>query len=253
MTAVVSIEALVRRDRLIVVVSAAVLFVLAWLTLMGHQDGHIASPHVQPPSFSAFALTVGMWMVMMVAMMLPPVTPWIVFHTRLARERGGPVSPYPSTVAFAAGYFAVWGAFSLVAAVAQLSLRSAALLAPRELVIAPLAGGVLLVVAGLFQLSPLKSSCLTHCRNPLSFFVAEWRDGPTGSFGMGLRHGAYCVACCWALMVLSFALGVMNLLWMALLTAFLCLEKIAPGGARISRLSGFVLIAWGAWLCVVAS
>jgi len=249
-----TLRSLLVRDRTVVLSAIGVLAALSWLSMLRHAAGMNAATvlrphaHVHDAAASGLGVVFLMWMAMMVAMMLPPVTPWIVFHARLARERGGVGSPFPSTLAFVAGYFTVWGAFSLAAAIAHVALRNASVLAPRELVIAPAAGGVLLVLAGAFQLSPLKSACLAHCRSPLSFFVAEWRDGPTGACGMGLRHGAYCVACCWALMVLSFALGVMNLWWMGLLTLFLCLEKIAPHGARISRLSGILLIAWGAWL-----
>ena len=108
----------------------------------------------------------------------------------------------------------------------------------------------MLLLAGLFQVSPLKAACLRHCRSPLGFFLTRWREGPVGAYRMGLQHGAYCVGCCWALMMLSFALGVMNLLWMTALTLFLCLEKIAPGGATSSRLSGLVFMAWGLWMMI---
>ncbi len=245
MTAAVSTEALVRRDRLIVVVSAAVLFVLAWLTLMGHQDGHIASPHVQPPGFSAFALTVGMWMVMMVAMMLPPVLPWMLLFAGANRKHG---SPSRWVVVFASGYFVVWLLYSVAAGSLQLTLQQLAVIQGADLRVGGVTGGVVLAGAGLFQLTPLKGACLKHCRTPLSFFLSQWRDGPMGAFRMGFRHGLYCAGCCWALMAVSFALGVMNLLWMATLTLMICIEKLVPGGDRMSLLFGVVLLAWGLWL-----
>jgi predicted metal-binding membrane protein len=120
-----------------------------------------------------------------------------------------------------------------------------------DLKVSAAVGGGLLVAAGLFQMTPLKAACLAHCRNPLSFFLARWQDGPVGAFQMGFRHGVYCLGCCWALMALSFALGVMNLLWMAALTLIICVEKIAFGGERMSRGLGFVLMAWGIWVLVV--
>jgi predicted metal-binding membrane protein len=177
-TAVVSAEALVRRDRLIVVVSAAVLFVLAWLTLMGHQDGHLASPHVQPPGLSAFALTVSMWMVMMVAMMLPPVLPWMLFFAGANRQHG---SSSGSVVVFASGYFVVWLVYSVAAGSLQLTLQQMAVFQEADLRVGGVAGGVVLVGAGLFQLTPFKGACLKHCRTPLSFFLSQWRDGPLGA------------------------------------------------------------------------
>ena len=249
-------RALILRDRTIILAAIAGVAFLSWQSMFRHAAGMsvaaVLRPHAHLHGSGASDLGVVflMWMVMMVAMMLPPVTPWILFHARLNSERSGAVSAFPATSAFVAGYFTVWGAFSAVAAVAHVLLQRASILAQQQLVIAPLAGGFLLVLAGAYQLSPLKSACLAHCRSPLSFFLAEWRDGPTGSYRMGLRHGAYCVACCWALMVLSFALGVMNLLWMGLLTLFLCVEKIAPGGMRISRLSGILLVVWGVWMWV---
>ncbi len=134
----------------------------------------------------------------------------------------------------------------------QQQLVGLALLDPVDLTVGPRVGGALLIVAGLFQWSPLKTACLRHCRNPLSFFLSRWRDGPAGAFRMGFRHGAYCVACCWALMALAFALGVMNLLWMAALTLLLCLEKIAPAGRGTGRAFGLAFVVWGVGLLLVS-
>lgn len=247
MKAAVSTKALASRDRLIVLVSATVLIVLAWLALIGHQEGHIASPHMQPFGFSAFALSVGMWMVMMVAMMLPPVLPWILFFAEANREHA---SPSRLVVVFVSGYFIVWLLYSVAAGSLQLTLQQAAVIGGADLRVGGITGGVVLVGAGLFQLTPLKRACLKHCRTPLSFFLSRWRDGPTGAFRMGLLHGAYCAGCCWALMVLSFALGVMNLLWMATLTLMICVEKLVPRGDRMSLVFGVLLLAWGLWLAV---
>jgi predicted metal-binding membrane protein len=119
-----------------------------------------------------------------------------------------------------------------------------------DLALEATAGGTVLIGAGLFQLSPLKGACLTHCRNPLSYFLRSWRDGPVGAFRMGAAHGVFCVGCCWALMAVALALGVMNLLWMAALTGMLILEKNAPGGRQMGILFGWVLIVWGGFLVV---
>ena len=112
----------------------------------------------------------------------------------------------------------------------------------------PILGGALLLAAGLFQLSPLKYACLATCRTPIGFLMTEWRDGPRGALVMGLLHGRYCLGCGWVLMVLLFVLGVMNLLWIAALAAFVLVEKVAPRGHLVSRLSGLVLIGWSGWV-----
>ena len=193
-----------------------------------------------------------MWMAMMVAMMLPPVLPWVLLFASTNRSRDPEAGPYFPTALFLGGYFAAWAPYCLAAALAQGLLQQAAWLSTVDLRVGPQAGGALLVAAGLFQVTPLKAACLKHCRTPLGFFLERWRDGPAGAFGMGLRHGLYCLGCCWALMGLSFALGVMNLLWMAVLTGILCVEKIAPGGQALSRAFGVLLTVWGIWLLTSA-
>jgi predicted metal-binding membrane protein len=234
---------LVSRNRLIVSLSAVCIAGLSWLAMIAghtllHPGGGIGTP-------AAFAAAFTMWMVMMVAMMLPAVMPWILLFSSTSASRG---SSLGSTALFTGGYFAVWAVFSAVAAAVQLILQRGALLTGHDPRSGPILGGALLVGAGLFQLTPLKSACLAHCRSPLSFFLARWQDGPAGALRMGTRHGLYCLVCCWALMSLSFALGVMNLLWMAVLTLMLCVEKIAPGGHGLSRLFGAALTVWGVWL-----
>lgn len=248
----------IRRDRTILVVSAASIVAICWLVLLSHDAGSHAShailrPHAGSPGVAPFVAAFGMWVMMMVAMMLPPVMPWILLFasTNARREpgRAGRVG-LGSTSLFVTGYFSVWALFSLVAAALQVWLSGHALL-DGALSTGPVVGGLLLALAGAFQWTPWKAACLRHCRSPLGFFLAEWRDGPAGAFRMGARHGWFCTACCWALMALSFAVGVMNLLWMAVLTLLLCLEKTAPAGDRIGRLFGLVLIVWGIVLAVV--
>ena len=141
---------------------------------------------------------------------------------------------------FLAGYLSVWLLFSLAAAAAQLGVAAAVPLG-RDTAVA----GFLLVGAGLYQLSPVKAACLRHCRNPLTYFLTRWRDGPRGALGMGWGHGLYCLGCCWALMALALALGVMDLLWMAVLAAVVCVENLAPGGAVAGRVAGVGLVVWG--------
>jgi predicted metal-binding membrane protein len=114
--------------------------------------------------------------------------------------------------------------------------------------VAPATGGVLLVAAGIFQWTPLKRTCLDHCRSPLTFLTQNWRDGALGAAAMGLHHGAYCLGCCWLLMALLFVLGVMNLPWVALLTVVVLAEKLLPRGEILSRGLGVLLVIWGGWL-----
>jgi len=244
-------------DRALLLSGAGMATLLAWTALaLGHgataaaRHG-AAAPRPHPGAPGGLLLASAMWFVMMVAMMLPAVLPWILLFAEAAR-RGAPDrgAPFP-TLLFAAGYFAVWGAFSLIAAAAQLLLQRAALLDPARLALSSASGGALLVVAGAFQLTPLKAACLKHCRSPLGFLLERWRPGPLAGFRLGARHGAWCLGCCWALMLLSFALGVMNLAWMAFLTLLLCVEKILPGGERAGRVFGLLCLAWGLRLLLV--
>jgi predicted metal-binding membrane protein len=239
-----------RRDRAILFGSAAFLAALAWVAMLrGHAPVEGAlHPHAHHGGSSGFALAATMWMVMMVAMMLPAVLPWILLFGAAERKREPQRTPLASVLVFTSGYFVVWAAYSMAAAAAQIALARQGALHGPELRTGALVGGALLLGAGLFQLTPLKGACLEHCRTPLSFFLTGWRDGRSGAFRMGVSHGLYCLVCCWALMVLSFALGVMNLVWMAVLTLILCAEKIAPHGRLLSRAFGLFFAAWGLWL-----
>lgn len=234
------------RDRAVLLGAAAAIVALSWAAMLaGHAGSSPSAHHDHATVSSGFALACGMWMAMMTAMMLPPVLPWILLFASANRRRAPGSRPEVPTAVFAAGYFAAWGAFSLAAAAVQLALQRRGWLLGGDLHALPRAGAALLILAGVWQLSPLKAACLRHCRNPIGFFLTRWRDGPGGAFGMGLHHGAWCLGCCWALMVLMFALGVMDLLWMAALTLLLCVEKIAPAGAALGRLAGVGFIVWG--------
>jgi len=197
-----------------------------------------------------------MWSIMMVAMMLPSATPMILLVARLASERraraiAANVSPGSAslvTPVFVAGYLAAWTGYSALAATAQWLLHGALLVSDMMVSVSPLLSGSLLVGAGLFQFSPLKDKCVTHCRSPLSFLTAQWREGTGGAFRMGVHHGTYCVGCCWALMALLFVLGVMNLLWVTALAVLVLLEKTLPTGRWITWSGGAALVIWGAVL-----
>lgn len=197
-----------------------------------------------PWAAADIGLTFTMWAVMMVAMMGVTAAPVLLLfaksHVRRA-ERGVPAA----VVTFALGYIAVWCGFSGVATIAQWALHEAVLLSPAMATTSPRLGAALLIAAGVYQLTPLKHACLQHCQTPMSFLMSHWRDGVGGAFEMGLRHGIYCLGCCWVLMGVLFAVGVMNLAWVAALTVFMLIEKLGVGGARVSRVGGAVLIGVG--------
>ena len=231
MTPGLSYSELVRRDRAVLVSAIAVLAALAWAYTarlaagmgsmsMDTMAATVAMPSTQSWSLDDLVFMFGMWTVMMVAMMLP-------------------------TALFVIGYLLGWVGFSAMATVANWGLHVAGLLSSMMGRTTPLIGGVVLLLAGAFQWTPLKDVCLSHCRSPLVFLTAHWIDGRPGTLMMGLHHGLYCLGCCWLLMALLFVLGIMNLPWIAVLTVFVLLEKILPRGRLVSRLSGGVFAAWG--------
>jgi predicted metal-binding membrane protein len=188
-----------------------------------------------------------MWTGMMTAMMVPTATPVFLLFLSVMRRRHG-AAPLPLTAAFVGGYLTIWTGFSAVAALCQYGLHGAALLSPDAMRVAPPFAGLLLIAAGVWQWTPMKQACLTHCRSPLHFLTTTWREGAGGAFAMGARHGIWCVGCCWMLMTLLFVVGVMNLVWVAALSALVLVEKIAPQGLRLGRAWGVLLVAAGVWL-----
>jgi predicted metal-binding membrane protein len=189
-----------------------------------------------------------MWAEMMVAMMLPSAAPMILTFAAVNRKRREQEEPFVPAGIFVLGYLAIWTGFSVLAALAQWALHSTALLSPMMVSTSPVLGGTLLIMAGVFQWTPLKHACLRHCRSPLSFLITDWREGSGGAFIMGLKHGAYCTGCCWFLMALLFVAGVMNMWWVALIAIFVLLEKIAPKGLLIGKVTGLLLAGWGLWM-----
>jgi len=254
------IESVVRRDRLAVGVALAGIGGVAWFYLIFETERfaatgicHCASTAIGGPNLEAWAPQtllplLLMWVEMMVAMMLPAVAPLVLLFSKVARSRAERGQPHVPTIFFASGYFAVWSVFSLGAAIAQWTLHGVALLSPQMAAKSSILCGLLFVGAGLFQFSPFKNVCLNHCRSPLTFLMTEWRNGATGAFRMGWRHGLFCTACCWLLMLLLFAVGVMNLLWIALLAIFALTERIAPRSWCLAQVSGLVLVALGTWM-----
>jgi predicted metal-binding membrane protein len=255
-----ALETLLRRDRFIVGAALAALTVAAWLYLL-----HLASatsemampdmpampgmamamPAMHAWSWVEVGVLVVMWDVMMIAMMTPAAAPMILMFSTIHRRRTTEGRPAVPTVIFILGYLVVWTIYSVVAGLAQGGLHAAALLSPAMVATSPLLAGGLLVAAGVFQWTPLKRACLAACRSPLSFLMTGWREGRGGAFVMGLRHGLYCLGCCWALMALLFVAGVMNLLWVASIAVAILVEKVVPRGDLVGRLIGVVLVAAG--------
>ena len=210
----------------------------------------MSGPDTAPWSAATLLPLFLMWAEMMVAMMIPSAAPMILTFATVNRKRREQERPYVSTGIFLLGYVLVWTLFSAVAALAQWVLHAKALLSPMMVSTSPLLGGLLLITTGIFQWTPLKNTCLTHCRSPLSFLMTGWREGKWGALTMGLKHGAFCTGCCWFLMALLFVAGVMNIWWIAIISVFVLLEKIAPRGLLLGKVTGGFLIVWGVWMIV---
>lgn len=261
-------ERLLRRDWAVLLFTLAALFALAGVyTIFGVgmnmsalemtvMSGMRNMPSARLPGqwSSGYAVLVFlMWWVMMVAMMLPSVSPVILLYSVLLR-RGAAAKhvPFLSAV-FLTGYLMAWAGFAAVATVTQWRLEATEWVSASMMtLIGGAPGALILIAAGVFQFSPLKAACLRHCRSPAAFLTQRKRNGAAGAFAMGLEHGIYCLGCCWLLMVLLFVGGIMNLYWIVGLTAFVALEKLAPFGKALSKLVGAGLILWGADLLLNA-
>jgi predicted metal-binding membrane protein len=250
---------LIRNQRLAIGAALVGVVALAWLYLLDQADGMARAMAGMDRAMAMPAkgmvdllLLLVMWWVMMVGMMLPGATPTVLTFATVNRGRRARGQAYVPTALFTLGYLLAWGGFSVAATLAQWGLERAALLSPMDMASdSRLFGGVLFLAAGLYQLTPLKHACLTHCRSPLDFVLNHWRDGTGGALRMGLAHGLYCLGCCWILMLLLFVGGVMNLLWVAALAIVALAEKVFPGGPWIARLGGAALAIYGGWLLVL--
>ena len=241
---------LLLRDRAIVLAGLAVITGLsgAYTWRLASDASALCMVSMNPWRIADMLAVFVMWAAMMVAMMIPSASPMILAFAGVNRARKSQSLSHVPTIAFVAGYVAAWAGFSIAATVAQSALHSAALVSPMGKSTSRILGGVLLIGTGIFQWTPLKNTCLRRCRSPLGFILTEWREGVGGAFQMGLRHGVFCIGCCWLLMALLFVAGVMNLWWIATIAAAVLLEKVAPGGLWIARFSGIVLLAWGGWV-----
>ena len=257
-----SLAATQGRDRMMIVVALVVLSGISWLYLVdlaasmdGDMDGRMGSAvgvSLATWSASQFGLMFVMWWVMMVGMMVPSAAPMILMFATINRRRRERDEPFVPTAVFGVGYLLAWGVFSGAATTAQWGLEEAALLSPMMVSTSPVLGGVLFIAAGVYQWTPLKYACLRNCRSPLGFIMTRWRDGPLGSLRMGVEHGAYCLGCCWSIMALLFVGGVMNVLWVAAIAAFVFVEKLFPAGELVARVAGVLMMVAGGYLVLSA-
>jgi predicted metal-binding membrane protein len=261
-------ESVLRRERAVVIAALAILTALAWMDLawladdmaMGGMDMSefrmipagqgLMMPAGAPWQPIEFAYVFAMWTVMMIGMMTPSVAPMILIYARVGRQADMSGQPFAASAWFAAGYLVAWMAFSLAATFAQWALQRAALLTPMMESASNVLGGVVLIAAGVYQWTPVKEACLSYCQAPLTFIMRHggFHREAAGALTLGFRHGLYCIGCCWALMLLLFVGGIMNLLWIAALAMLVLFEKTVPFGKSVSRVAGVAFIAMGAWL-----
>jgi predicted metal-binding membrane protein len=230
----------------LIVITALALSYIYWLAT-GFDMSGMMSPEFIPWSAWHFAFMFAMWAVMMVGMMTPSVAPMVLLYAQVARQGAARGHEFAPPGWFAAGYLLAWTAFALAATLLQWLLEWQALVTPMMAGTSRGIGAALLIAAGVYQFLPIKDACLSQCRAPLSFVQRHggFQPGAGGSLRLGFLHGAYCIGCCWMLMILLFAFGVMNLLWIAGLMVYVLLEKILPYPRVVTRVAGVAAIAGG--------
>lgn len=263
-----TLETVLRRDRAILIVALAVITTLAWIDIvwladdmaMGGMDmagfrmipagQGLMMPASAPWQPLEFGYVFAMWAVMMIGMMTPSIAPMILIYARVGRQAHTSGHPFAASGWFASGYLVAWLGFSFAATSAQWLLQRTALLTPMMESSSAVLGAIVLIGAGVYQWSPVKEMCLSYCQAPLTFIMRHggFRPDASGAFALGLRHGLYCIGCCWALMLLLFVGGVMNVLWIAALAGLVLLEKALPFGKFVSRIAGGAFVAGGLWL-----
>lgn len=242
------------RHGFVVALCLATLSALAWWWLWRGDDamagmdmGGMEMPLPQL-DMAYFISAASMWAIMMVAMMLPSAAPMILLHDRFSRKNGFGGA---ATLAFGLGYLMVWSGFALLAAASQAALTGAGLVEHASIMIGnSRIAAALLVLAGIYEISGLKQICLSQCQSPVMFLTRYWRSGIVGGLSMGLRHGAFCLGCCWVLMLLLFVGGVMNLVWIAGLTVLVVGEKYLPPVWRADRIIAALLLVAAAIIFV---
>jgi predicted metal-binding membrane protein len=251
-----ALERALRQDRLVVLAGLAGVVALGWAYLLAGagMDMSMVGMAMEPMpwTLSYTLLMFAMWSIMMIAMMLPSAAPMVLLFTRIKRKDEASSTPAVGAGIFLAGYLVVWAAFSLAATLAQWGLERTGLVAMGMTSGSATFIGAILLCAGLYQLTPLKTACLRFCQSPVLFLSSHWRAGAVGAFRMGVVHGAYCLGCCWFLMALLFVGGVMNPIWVVGIAIYVALEKMLPIGPWLSRTAGATLALLGAFVLIRA-
>lgn len=251
------VERIVRHERmaLVAILIAVSLACWSWIVPMARDMyGEMSGPSAWMMTGrwdAAHVLLLGaMWIVMMAGMMLPSAAPILLLYAGAARRRSGDGQPALRVYALASGYLVMWTAFSVCATLLQRILGALLVLSPMMELRSPIVSGAILITAGTYQLTPLKRTCLASCSSPHTFLMHRWREGAVGAFRMGVEHGIFCLGCCWALMLLLFVGGVMNLAVIGALTIVVLVEKLTPIGPYSVRVTGISLIGAGIWAIV---
>ncbi|KAB2911078.1 MAG: DUF2182 domain-containing protein [Hyphomicrobiaceae bacterium] len=243
------IESLLGRDRWIIAACLTGVALLAWAYILAgagmdmSMPGMVMAPMTWSPAVALLMFI--MWWVMMIAMMVPSAAPTILLFAKIRASKAATDQASIGAATFLAGYLVIWGAFSALATGLQWGLERIELMAMGMRLSSPLLAGTILLTAGLYQFTPIKAACLKHCQSPVLFLSTHWRRGAAGAFLMGTRHGIYCLGCCWVLMALLFVGGIMNLLWVAGLAAYVALEKLTSGTIWLARAIGAALCGAG--------
>jgi predicted metal-binding membrane protein len=264
MTASSALEAVLKRDRLVVMAGLTAVFVVsAAYTVAGigmnmsavtmtrmaiRMPGMMMQPAQWTPAHAFLVFL--MWWVMMIAMMIPSAAPMVLLHAAIGRKQAKSGRPLAATAVFALGYLALWAGFSLIATLAQWGLETIGVATGMMEIASPKIAGLVLVLAGLYQFTPLKHACLRHCQSPIGFIAHHWRPGAGGAWRMGLEHGTFCLGCCWFLMALLFVGGIMNLIWIAGIALYVGIEKFAAGRRWVTTVMGAALTLAG--FCAMA-
>lgn len=247
---------MISRNNLLIFIALVLLSGLAWAMTVYRAGGMgwgmftCSMTMGMPFSIGNALLYVMLWGVMMVAMMFPAMTPIVEIVQAVSRRRQEQSLPFTPAWVFVAGYLTVWTLTGGVGYAADLAIQSLPAQFPALRTYGTAIGGMTLIVAGIYQLTPLKYLCLSQCRSPLGFLLSSWRDGRWGAFRMGVDHGLYCFGCCWSLMTVLFVVGSMNLVWMGILSAVIFVEKVVPQGIVIGKLTGVALVVLGTALSV---
>jgi len=250
------LRTILKKNQLIIFSGIVIITLLSWwysviMALDINEVGiTICAPLSTSWSLADFSFVFLMWVIMMIGMMIPTAAPMILMYSHIKFKKKRHTIFY-STTAFLSGYLVAWVLFSGIAAGLQGFLQRHALLSSELASTSNLFGGILLVTTGIFQWTPLKQACLKNCRSPLGFMLTKWKEGLTGAFRMGFEHGAFCVGCCWFLMLLLFVTGVMNIFWGVIITLFVLIEKVAPFGDKIGKLAGIPLVFSGGYLIYI--